>query len=151
MSGTVGVRIFLNVFLMGFKHFSCNWKLVWRASGSDVENYLINNDSLVLTQRIILRPFNINRKNIVPSRNYVRVWVTTFREKRLPPKKNSPGREASIRTPENFERGCQVLSEISRLLTSRYAITLRISDRTVRRILPEELNTHSYKIFMFKQ
>jgi hypothetical protein len=55
-----------------------------------VETSFKNNDSVVVTQRRFRRQFNIHRKDSVPSRNTVLLWVRHFREtasvvKRKPP------------------------------------------------------------------
>ena len=69
-----------------------------------VETYLKNNDSVVLTQRIFRRHFNIRRNDSIPSRNIVLLWVWNFRETASVAKRNPPGRQPSLRTPENIER-----------------------------------------------
>jgi len=104
--------------------------------------YLKNNDSAVLTQRIFRRHFNINRKNSAPSRNTVLLWVRNLRETASAPKRKPPGKEPSIRTPEDFERLCQAFVRNPHRSASRNAIALRISDHTERRILREDLNFH---------
>jgi hypothetical protein len=141
---------FFCVFLVGSKHFSCHWELVWRAWGSAVAAYLINNDSVVLTQWIFLRHLSINRKNIVPSRNSVPLWVRNFRERASESKRKHPGRDILLRTPEDFELVCQVFVRNPRLSASRNVFTLTMSDCTMGRILREDLNLHPYKMFIFQ-
>jgi hypothetical protein len=53
------------------------WSLDHRAFA--VESYF-KNDSVVVTQRIFRRHFNIHRNDSVPSRNTVLLWVRNFRE-----------------------------------------------------------------------
>jgi transposase len=113
-----------------------------------VETYFKNNDSVALTQLIYRRHFNIHRNNSVPSRNTLLLWVRNFRETASAAKRKPPGREPSLRTPENIERVRQTFVRNPRRLASRNAIALRMSDRTVRRILHEDLNFHPYKIVM---
>jgi hypothetical protein len=54
------------------------WSLQHR--GFAVETYLKNNDSVVVTQQIFCRHFNIHWNDSVPSRNTVLLWVRNFKE-----------------------------------------------------------------------
>jgi len=112
------------------------------------ETYFKNNDSVILTQRIFCWHFNIYQSNSVPSHNTLLLWVRNFRETTSPAKRKPPGREPSLRTPENIERVRQAFVRNPRQSTSRNAIALRMSDRTVHRILREDLNFHPYKMVM---
>ena len=67
-----------------------------------VETYLKNNNSVV-TQWIFRRQFNIHRNDSVPSQNIVLLWVRNFRVTASAAKRKPPGREPSLRTPENIE------------------------------------------------
>jgi transposase len=96
-----------------------------------------------MTQRIFRRHFNIHRNDSVPSRNTVLLWVRNFRETASAAKRKPPGRESSLRTPENIERVRQAFVRSPRRSASRNAIALRMSDRTVRRILHEDLNVYN--------
>jgi hypothetical protein len=78
------------------------WSVEHRAFA--VETYFKNNDSVVLTQRIFRRNFNINRNDSVPSRNILLLWVRNFKETESAAKIKPPGREPSFRTPENIEQ-----------------------------------------------
>ena len=101
-----------------------------------------------MTQRIFRWHFNINWNNSVPSRNTVLSYVSNFRETASAAKRKPPGREPSLRTPENIERLYQAFVRSSPRSASRNAIVLRTSDRTVRRTLNEDLNFHPYKMVM---
>ena len=57
-----------------------------------------------------------------------------------------PGREHSLRTPENIDRVGQAFVRSPRRSSNRNVIALRTSDGTVRRILHEDLNFHPYKM-----
>jgi hypothetical protein len=65
-----------------------------------------------------------------------------------PAKRKPPGREPSLRTPENIERVHQAFVRGTRRSTSRNATALRMFDRTVLQILCEDLNFHPYKMVM---
>jgi len=100
-----------------------------------------------VTQRIF-HHFSIHWNDSVRSRNTVLLWVRNFREAASAAKRKPPGREPSLRTPENIERVRQAFVRSPRQSASRNAIALRMSDRTVRRILNEDLNFHPYKMVM---
>jgi transposase len=121
------------------------WSVEHRAFA--VETYF-KNDSVVLTQQIFGQHFNVPRNNSVPSRNTVLLWVRNCRETASAAKSKPPGREPSLKTPENIQQMRQASVRYPRWSASRNAIALRISDRTVRRILREGLNFHSYKMVM---
>jgi len=63
-------------------------------------------------------------------------------------KRKPPGRQPSFRTPENIERVRQAFVRSPRRSAVRNAIALRMSDRTVCRILHEDSNFHPYKMVM---
>jgi hypothetical protein len=113
-----------------------------------VETYLKNNDSEVLTPWIFRRHFNIHRNNSVPSHNTQQLWVSNFKETSFAAIRKPPGRQPSIRTPENIKRVHQAFVKNPRRSASRKAIALRMSDHTVCRILREDLNFHPYKMVM---
>jgi hypothetical protein len=68
-----------------------------------VEMYFKNNVAVVVTQRIFCWHFNIHQNDSVPSRNTALFWVRNFRETASATKRKPPGREPSLRTPENIE------------------------------------------------
>jgi len=109
------------------------WSVQHRAFTA--ETYYKNNDSVVLTRQIFRRYFNILRNDSVPSCNTLLLWVGDFRETASATKRKHPGREPSLRTPQNIERERQAFVRSPRRSASRNAIALRMSDRTVRRIL----------------
>ena len=68
-----------------------------------VGTYFKNTDSVLMTQWIFRRHFNIHRNSSVPSRNTVLLWVRNFRETAFAAKRKCPGREPSLRTLENIK------------------------------------------------
>jgi hypothetical protein len=70
--------------------------------------------------------------------------VKNFREKASAAKRKPPGREPSLRTPENIKRVRQAFVRTPRRSASRNAIALKMSDLTVGRILHEDLNFHFF-------
>jgi hypothetical protein len=123
-----------------------HWSVQHRAFAA--ETYFKNNDSVIVTLRIFRRHFNIHRNDSVPSRNTVLLWVRNFRETASATKRKPPGRQPSLRTPENIERVCQAFVRSPWQSASRNTIALRMSDHTVRRILHEDLHFHPYKMVM---
>jgi hypothetical protein len=69
-----------------------------------VETILKNNDSVILTQQIFSQHFTIHRNDSVTSGNTVLLWVRNCRETVSAAKRKPPGREPSLRTPENMEQ-----------------------------------------------
>jgi transposase len=86
------------------------------------ETYFKNNDSV----------FNIHRNNSVPSHNTVLLWMRNFRETASATKRKPPGREPSLRTPENIKSVCQAFVRSPWRSASRNAVALKMSDHTVR-------------------
>jgi hypothetical protein len=74
--------------------------------------------------------------------------VRNFRETASAAKRKPPGRQPSLRTPDNIKRVHQAFVRSPRRSASRNAIALRMSDCTVRQILHEDLNFHPYKMVM---
>jgi hypothetical protein len=58
-------------------------------------------ETVVKTQSLFRRYFNISRNGSVPTRNAIKLWVQNFRETGLD--KKSPGKTATVRTPDNTE------------------------------------------------
>ena len=82
------------------------------------------------------------------SKTTVLLWVRNFRETAPAAKRKAPGREPSLRTPQNIKRVHQAFVRSTRQSASRNAIALRKSDCTVHQILHKDLNFHSYKMVM---
>ena len=76
------------------------WSVEHRAFA--VETYL-KNDSVVVTQ-LFRWHFDIRRNDSVHSCNAVLLWVRNFGETASAAKRKHPGREPSLRTPENIEQ-----------------------------------------------
>ena len=72
-----------------------------------VETHFKNNDSVIVTQHIFCRYFNIRRNDSVPSCNTVLLWVRNFREIATAIIRKPPERDPSLKTPDNTEQVCQ--------------------------------------------
>jgi hypothetical protein len=75
--------------------------------------------------------------------------VRNFRKTASATKRKPPGREPSLRIPENIDCVCQAFVRSPRQSASRNDIALRMSDHAVHRILHEDLkNSHPNKMVM---
>ena len=72
-------------------------------------------------------------------------------KQRLPQKENLQEESLLLRTPVNIEWVRQAFVRSLRRSASRNVIALIMSDRTVRRILHENLNFHPYKMVMIQE
>ena len=66
-------------------------------------------------------------------------------------KKTPPGPQRTVRTPENVERVRQAMLQSPGRSARRHSAALRISNRTVRRILHGELHFHPYKLAIVQE
>lgn len=111
-----------------------------------VETFFKNNSSVIVTQRAFRQHFDIHQNDSVPSRNTILLWVRNFRETACATKKKPPGKQRTVRTPENVERVRHAVLRSPRRSAVKQASALGISDRSVRRILHMDLHFHPYKI-----
>jgi len=81
-----------------------------------------------------------------PSPNAIRRWTRKWREEGSVRCKKPSGRPSSVRTPDNIARVLASVSRSPRRSARKYAQALRMSDRTVRRILRTDLSLHPYKL-----
>ena len=81
-----------------------------------------------------------------PSPNSIRRWVRQWREEGSATCKKPPVRPSSVRTPENIARVQASVSRSPRRSALKHAQALRMSDRSVRRILRMDLSLHLYKL-----
>ena len=86
-----------------------------------VEAYFSNGRFIVATQRAFRARFNIPPRSPIPGRNLILSWVTALRV-----------RQSFLQSPRRSAR--------------KHAAALRLSDRTMRRIIHNELQFHPYKL-----
>jgi hypothetical protein len=156
---------FRQKYLMIWKH-SCKWnrwrrELVLESTSSEIqsisvamerwsvedrafalETYLKNNDSVIVAQRTFRRHFNKHRNDSVRSHNTLLCTVLGEKLQRntVCRKRKSPGRDPLLRTLANIEQVLQAFVRSLQWSASINTIAIRMSDRTVRRILHENLN-----------
>lgn len=110
-----------------------------------VKAYYKNNDSYVSAKRAFRNHFNIPRNVALPSAHAIKTWVANFEETGSTLKKRT-GHVKNIRTPENVDRVRTAMQGSPTRSARRHAISLAISERSVRRILHNDLHYHPYKI-----
>ena len=110
-----------------------------------VEAYFSNKKSVILTQRAFRSRFNVHPTGPVPDRKSIVTWVTTFRETGNTTRRRS-GVPRPVRTSENIEAVRVSLAKSPRCSARKHASALALSDRSLRRILHEDLHYHPYKM-----
>ena len=110
-----------------------------------VATYFSNNRSIIATQRAFRKKFKIAPAGPVPDRKSVVQWVDTFMDTGSVCKKK-PGPSKTTRTPENVEKVRNAILKSPKRSARKHSVALGISDRTVRRILHEDLQFHPYKL-----
>ena len=104
-----------------------------------VVELFIGTGSITDTQRGFRREMN---QQEAPSPNANRRWVRQWREEGSVTCKKPRGRPSSVRTPDNIARLLASVSRSPRRSARKHAQALRMSDRSVRRILRSDLSLH---------
>lgn len=125
------------------------WSLDHRVFAYDT--FVMTGGSIVNTQREFRRHFNIGRHGDIPTSRTIRRWVTSLRSTGKLTNKKPPGPRRSARTPENVDRVRQAIQRSPGRSARKHASELRLSDRTVRRILHVDLGLHPYKIMLVQE
>jgi len=108
-----------------------------------VVELFIRTRSITDTQRGFRREWN---QQEAQSQNAIRRWVKQWREEGSVTCKKPPVRPSSVRKPYNIARVLASVSRSQRRSAPKHAQALRMSDRSVRRILCMDLSLHSYKL-----
>lgn len=115
-----------------------------------VEAYFSNGRSIVVAQRAFRAHFNIPARSPVPGRQSIVSWVDTFRRTGNVQRRRI-GLPRPVRTPQNIEAVRQSVLRSPRRSARKHAAALRISDRSVRRILHDDLHFHPYKLAVVQE
>jgi len=107
----------------------------------------VKSESIIGTQRLFRRYFNIGRHGNIPSSNTILRWVTSFRARGTIMKK-PPGPVQTARTPENVERVRAAVVRSPTRSARRHAVELGMSESTARQILHKDLAFYLYKIMI---
>ena len=115
-----------------------------------VEAYLLNRQSGIATQRAFRNRFNVTPKGPVPDRKSIVTWVTTFMQTRSTTRRRA-GVPRPIRSRENIEAVRASVLQSPRRSARKHASALGLSDRSVRRILHDDLHFHPYKLAIVQE
>ncbi|PSN42498.1 hypothetical protein C0J52_09799 [Blattella germanica] len=110
-----------------------------------IKAYYKNNDSFIAAQRLFRLHYNIHRNDPVPSAHAIKMWVQNF-EVNGPALKKFPGKQRSVRTPDNINTVRVAIARTPKRSARRHAISLGLSNTSLRRILHKDLHMHAYKI-----
>lgn len=110
-----------------------------------VEAYFSSGCSVIATQRAFRNRFNLAPLAPVPDRKSIVTWVTTFRQTASATRRRT-GVPRPIRSPENIEAVRASMLRSPRRSARKHASALGLSDRSVRRILHDDLHFHPYKM-----
>ena len=110
-----------------------------------VEAYFSSGCSVIATQRAFRNRFNLAPLAPVPDRKSIVTWVTTFRQTASATRRKT-GVPRPIRSPENIEAVRASILQSPRRSARKHASALELSDRSVRRILHDDLHYHPYKM-----
>jgi hypothetical protein len=111
------------------------WSLDHRVFAYDT--FVMTGGSIVNTQREFRRHFG--RHDDIPTLRTIWRWVTSLRSTGKLTNKKPPGPRRSARTLENVDRVRQAIQRSPVRSARKHASELRLSDRTVRRILHVDL------------
>jgi len=111
-----------------------------------VEEFIKNGGSPVATECTFLIRFGLGRQEAVPDKKTIYRWVSNFRQTGSALKQTYPGRPQIATGPENVAVVGATIQKSQRHSARKHAAALRLSDRSVRRILYRDLLMHSYKI-----
>ena len=134
------------LFFVSFSVDAMNWTGEHRAF--IVETFIKTNESVTARQRAFRLHFNLGRHDPVPARNTILLRVTNFRATGSALKRKSTGRLRTARTPENVAAVRASVQQSPRRSTFKRAQALRLSERSLRRILHNDLKMHPYKMMM---
>ncbi|CAB4064771.1 unnamed protein product [Lepeophtheirus salmonis] len=115
-----------------------------------VAAYISNRLSVIATQRAFRKHFNVSPGGRVPDRKSIVTWVTTFRQTGTTTRRRS-GVPRPIRSPANIEAVRAAVLEFPQRSARQHASVLGLSDRSVRRILQEDLHSHPYKMAIMQE
>lgn len=104
-----------------------------------------------MTQRAFRIHFELGRHDPVPDKKTIVKWVSNFRETGSALKRKSPGRPRTATGPANVAAVRAAIQQSPRRSARKHATALRLSNRSVRRILHRDLHMHPYKIAIVQE
>jgi len=109
-----------------------------------------NNHSVIATQRAFRLHFGIPRHESIPSIDTIKFWIRHLEETGSTLSGLGHGAPRTVRTPENFQLVRESI-ESPRRSARKHAVALGFSDRSLRRILHEDLSFHPYKLMLVQE
>jgi len=107
--------------------------------------YFSSGCSVIETQHAFWNRFHLAQLAPIPDRKSIVTWVITFRQTASATKRRT-GVPRSVRSPENIEAVKASILRSPRRYARKPASALGLSDRSVRRILHDDLQFHPYKM-----
>jgi transposase len=104
-----------------------------------VEKFIQNGGSPIMTQRAFRFRFALRPRDPVPDKKTIHNWVSNFRQTGSALKRKSPGRPRTATGPEAVAAVRASIERSPRRSARKHADALRLSDRSVRRILHRDL------------
>lgn len=102
--------------------------------------------SFIATQRLFRCHYNIHHNDPIPSAHAIKIWIQNFEVADSALKKKSSGKQRSVHTPENINAIRVAMIRSPKRSAHRHAISLGLSNISIRRILHKDLHMHPYKI-----
>ena len=127
---------------------SMNWSSKQRAFAVEM---FIKAESVTSVQRAFRIHFQLGLNDPVPTRPTILQWTKNFRITGSTLKKKVNERRRNVRTHENIEAVRQSVLQSPTRSSRKHASALRLSDRSVRRILHTDLKFHPYKIMVVQK
>lgn len=127
--------------------------MVWTGEhrGFAVRAFFENGRSVIATQRAFRLHFNVPRAENVPQGNAIRRWARALESTGSTAIPRTTGRPPTVRTPENVNRVRVAIQRSPRRSARKHAVALGMSNRSLRRILHEDLSFHPYKIMTVQE
>jgi hypothetical protein len=114
-----------------------------------IEEFIQNGGLPIMTQRAIR--FALRRRDLVPNKKTIHNSVSNFRQRGSALKRKSTGRPQTATGPENVAAVRASIEQSLRPSARKHPDALRLSDRSMRRILPRDLKMHSCKIVIAQE
>jgi len=116
--------------------------------GFVVETFFKNNESVIATQRAFRRHCRLGRRAPVPDRKTILLWDSNMRATGTILKRKPPGRPRSISSPENVLTVRASIEQSPRRSARKHPAALGNSDRSVRRMLHQEIGMHPQRTLL---
>jgi hypothetical protein len=113
-----------------------------------VEAFFKRGESVTATQRAFRTRFGLSANESVLDRKTILLFVQRVRATGSALKRIPPGRPKNVRTPENIATVSSSIELSPTRSARKHTSALRISERTVKRILHTDLHLHPYKIMI---